>query len=114
MTGASPALIRDVNADVLGRPVHNSNAQKPNTKVTAFLGRPWGVTLPTQEENGRAPSLAIANMRRDAASTMMAILFIKTRVRLAVQIPDIPGSGDTMHLLNVYSLKSLQVPQVKS
>ena len=65
--------MREVNAVVLGRMAHDNVAEKIYTTVTALFGRPSGVMLPTQDARGRAPSLAMENIRRDATRIIILV-----------------------------------------
>lgn len=77
IVGTAPAEMREVKATLEGRIVQSSTAPKTAKTVTAFFGRPSGVTCPIQLEPGRTPSRATAKMSRDAATMATDELMIR-------------------------------------
>ena len=57
---------------------------KMNITVTAFAGRPSVVVFPTKELNGRTPSRATANTRREEATIATDVFIISPRMAMMV------------------------------
>ena len=73
MHGTVPAETSEVKATALGRMVHSRAAATTNMTVTAFFGRPLGVTRPIQPESGSTPSRATAKTNLEDATTAMLV-----------------------------------------
>ena len=76
MVGTAAALTRDVNATAEGRMVHSNKAEKPSMTVTALRGALLSETVEIQDEKGRTPSRATAQIRRELA-TPATVVFCK-------------------------------------
>lgn len=77
--GTPPAEMREVKATLLGRIVHRISDPKMAMTVTAFFGRPSGVTWLIQPENGKTPSRATAKISREAATMAILVFMISPR-----------------------------------
>ena len=72
--GTPAAETREVKATLEGKMVQVTSAATPQTTMTALRGWP-PCTWETQPENGRTPSRATANTRREAAIMAMAVFW---------------------------------------
>jgi len=81
MVGTAAALTRDVKATGEGRIVQSRSAATTSMTVIAFVGSFWSDTSEIQPENGRTPSRATAQMRRDAATPATVVFCVRLLVK---------------------------------
>lgn len=75
MVGTPEIEMSEVNATVEGKIVHKSNDPMTQMKMTALRGCPFLSTRPIHSLPGKIPSRAIAETRREAATTQMEMFY---------------------------------------
>ena len=73
MVGTPAALTRELNATGEASIVQRRRAEKACITMIAFRGCFFSLTVEIQPENGRTPSLATAQIRREAAIPATAV-----------------------------------------
>jgi hypothetical protein len=76
IVGTPAALTREENATGEGRIVHSKSAAVASITVTAFLGSLLPETFEIHPENGRTPSRATAQIRRELATPATVVFYI--------------------------------------
>ena len=82
IVGTPAAETREVKATGEGRIVHSSNAATVCMTMIAFVGSFFSDTFEIQPENGRTPSLATAQIRRELATPAIVVLKIRPRMQM--------------------------------
>ncbi len=71
----------DSNATADGKIVHSKSAATPCMTMMAFFGSFFAETAEIHPENGRTPSLATAQIKRELATPAIVVLKIRPKIQ---------------------------------